>query len=168
MKYKKKEIEYTLVLILLAIFVFVWYRNNHWSVLMGDDLIAVNEFDTLGLKNSLLSSADLAMGKFRPIQKIILWFAYLLCGIKYKKYYLLTRIVLVIISFIIYLLIRKMEIGYIKAVIITFFLITCPFSAYGAWQYIGITESFSLLCCIICGFCSYLLLNEKDEKNTYK
>lgn len=164
---KKKTIEFIILLAILTVVGFGWYRNGRWSVLMGDDLIAVYGFKTLGFWGNLFNMTDISMGKIRPVQKTILWIAYVICDTDYKKYILLSKIALVLVAFCIYIMVRKMNIDVMKSAAISTLIITCPFSAYGAWQYIGITESFSLLCCIAYGFFSYKILYEKDKKKCH-
>lgn len=158
-----KAREFLRVVVILTIITFIWYRNNHWSVVMGDDLIAINGFSSLGFWGNLFNSSDIAMGKIRPIQKIMLWIVYIICGTDYRKYYFITRLFIVFTASITYSLARSEDLDKIKAIILSILLVICPFSAYGAWQYIGISESFSLLCCMVYGFFTYRLFNDKDS-----
>lgn len=167
-KRKKYLYEVAFSLLLAFVFTFVWYQSTHWTVLMGDDLIAVAGFNDLGLWGNLLNSADIMMGKIRPTQKIMLYVVYRLCGIDYQAYYVVTRIFIVAASVVAYVVARKMDINKLCSGIIVILLITCPFSAYGAWQYIGVSESFSLICCVIYGYLSYKLLYAMELKNQNK
>lgn len=155
-------IEWLVSAILLLLITFIWYRNNHWSVLMGDDIAAVNEFRTLGLRYNLINSADVALGKIRPISKIMLYVAYRICNLNYNNYYMMTRVLLSLTSFIIVRLLRRMDITFFKAISIAGLIIICPFSMYGVWQYIGICEIWSLLCCMLCGYYIWRILYETN------
>lgn len=155
---------YFFPLVLIMVMVFIWYPNNHWKILMGDDLIAVTDFKENGFIGSLINATDFSLGKIRPIQKIILYFVYLICGIEYKKYYIVSRIAVGIGIFIIYKIMKFCEIDAVKSICIVILILTCPFSAYAAWQYIGITETFSLVCCVLYAYSTCLYYYEKDEK----
>lgn len=158
-----KLMRYVGVVISLFALTFIWYQNNHWSVLMGDDIIAVSGFQTLGFWENLVNPADIAMGKVRPISKILLYVVYLIGGVDYKKYYIVTRILIAVAASIVYILLRRMNLDLFKAFVVAGMMVICPFSAYGAWQYIGVCEIFSLLCCVMCGFYMYQILYEKDK-----
>ncbi|WP_312647420.1 hypothetical protein [Aminipila sp.] len=147
-------LDYFLPIILVAI-TFMWYQNNNWSVLMGDDLIAVTGFKNLGFWGNLFCADDIAMGKIRPIQKAMLYVVYYFCGIDYKAYYIVSRILVAIAAISFYLGSRKINGNRILSVGVAVLIVTCPFSAYGAWQYIGVSESFSLICCVLYGVTAY-------------
>ena len=168
---KKKKILQSEIIPIIVFFLvtFIWYHNNKWSVLMGDDLIAVTGFKELGFWGNLFNATDISTGKIRPIQKLILYIVYLIGGVDYKKYYVIARIFVIMAMWIVYRNAKLVGVKKINAIIISVILITCPFSAYGAWQYIGVCESFFLICIVIYAYYTYkyLYCDDIKEKNKY-
>jgi hypothetical protein len=150
--------------LIITIATFIWYQSNSWSVLMGDDLIAVTGFKNLGFWGNLFNLDDVAMGKIRPIQKAMLYIIYAFCGVEYKAYYVVSRIFVAIAACISYFCTRKINGNRLLAVCVSVLVITCPFSAYGAWQYIGVSESFSLICSILYGVILYQIIDCENNK----
>ena len=161
---KKKIILEILVFVSLVLIMCIWYPNNNWKVIMGDDLIAVTGFKDRGFIGTLLNPENAQMGKVRPVSTIILYIVYKICNLSYAKYFLINRIVLIIVAYLIYYLSQKMDINKLFAFLIAILVITTPFSSYGVWQMIGICESFSLLCCVLClYYISRLILCENQK-----
>lgn len=165
---KKRAFLFNL-LILFSFFIitFVWYRNNNWKVLMGDDLIAIGSFQENGFWKTLYNPDNISLGKIRPVSIILLYFVYIICGIEYAKYYFVLRLLLVISIYFVFVLCRKMEIKLPYAYVISLTMLTCPFSAYGVWQALGILEIFSLLCCVCCLYFQYKIIGCCIQKKIY-
>ena len=90
---EKKKYRFLVIVFATLLFVtFLWYPNNSWTTLMGDDLIAVTGFKSLGFWGMMTHPADIKMGKIRPIQKIILYIVYLCGGTDYKTHYVIARL----------------------------------------------------------------------------
>lgn len=165
---EKKKYRFLLIVFAALLFVtFLWYPNNSWTTLMGDDLIAVTGFKSLGFWGMMTHPADIEMGKIRPIQKIILYIVYLCGGTEYKTHYVIARLFVFLLSLITYFVMRKMNIRPVFSLLASTLIIICPFSAYGAWQYIGITESFSCVCCLFIAYNTYLLLFQNDARKDF-
>lgn len=131
---------------------------------MGDDLTAIGSFQENGFWGTLYNPYNISLGKVRPVSIILLYFVYVICGIDYAKYYLIARILLAISTYFVFILCRKVEIKTSCAYAISVIIITCPFSAYGVWQVLGILEIFSLLCCVWCLYFQYKIIRCCDKK----
>lgn len=135
---------------------------------MGDDLNTIGAFREFGFWESLASPLNLAAGKIRPISTLLLYSSYILCGIDYKWYYFLTRLVLAFVSCVIFRVCKKMGIKSLCAYMVSVFTIICSFSAYGVWQVIGLCETFSLFCCIMTLFFNHLIIYSSVPSQIYK
>lgn len=144
-----------LVLCGLIAVTFLWYRNNDWTVLTGDDLHLINMFEQNGLWKTMFCQEFIELGKIRPVSMLLTYFSYILCGLSFEKYYILNRIALPLTALVIYLLCKKMGINKWLAGVTAVLIIICPFSGYGVWQVYGICEIASLL---LCAVSIYLLL----------
>lgn len=162
---RNKLIHHFVILVSFFAITFIWYRNNKWSVLMGDDLIAIGNLKEVGFWRTLFSPENISLGKVRPVSTILLYFIYLACGLSYKKYYFVLRLLLVISAFVIFELSKRTGVKEPYAYSISLFFITCPFSAYGVWQALGILEIFSLLCSIFCSYYQYKVIQSPDKKS---
>lgn len=149
--FNKKELVINILVFCSFIFlVFIFYQNNKWKVLMGDDLFAVNGFKDNGFWGTIINPLNFEGGKIRPVSTVFLYLSYLICDLDFSKYYLVNRVVLVIVVFLVYILVKKFKINSLFAYIISVLLITSPFSSYSVWQMIGICESVSLLLSVLC------------------
>ena len=104
---RNKLIHHFVILVSFFAITFIWYRNNKWSVLMGDDLIAIGNPKEVGFWRTLFSPENISLGKVRPVSTILLYFIYLACGLSYKKYYFVLRLLLVISAFVIFELSKR-------------------------------------------------------------
>lgn len=138
-----------LVLCGLTLLIFLWYRNNDWTVLVGDDLHLINMFEQHGLWNTMFSEEFIQLGKVRPVSMLLTFFSYSLCGLNFEKYYILNRIALSLSAFTIYSICKKIDISKWLACVTATLIVICPFNEYGVWQVYGICEIASLLLCVI-------------------
>ena len=166
---RNKSVIWRIIVFLSIIaFTFIYYPNNSWEVLMGDDLTAVSNYVEEGLWGVLFNPINAQMGKVRPVSTILLYLSYLLCGLDFSKYYLLNRLMLAGGAFLIAHISYRLGVNKIGAFLVSILLISTPFSSYAVWQMIGVCETLSLVLCIAFLFLVIKISEGSERQNIRK
>lgn len=168
-KVDKKELAENLLVIcaIIAVVLFCYPRNS-WEVLMGDDLICITGFRNDGFWGTLLNPVNFQLGKVRPVSTIVLYIYYLIGGLNYKVYYLMNRVLLIVLGCGTYSILKKMNVNVLVSFVVVMLMISSPFSSYSAWQMIGVCEILSLGCILQTMMTFYYFIKSDEAKERKK